>query len=491
MKFDLFQDIIERTGGDIYLGVVGPVRTGKSTFIKNFMEILVLPKIDNPYVLERTKDELPQGSAGKTIMTTEPKFIPDEAIEVKLAENITMRVRLVDCVGYSVPGAVGYDDQGEQRMVSTPWFDYPIPFEEAAETGTRKVIQEHSTIGIVITTDGTVTDLPRDNYIDAENQVIAELKEIGKPFVIILNSTRPFSQSTLHLKEELTQLHQVPVVSLNCLELSESDVNLLFKEVLFEFPVQEININLPGWVEALEPSHWLVEEYTSVIREHILNVERVRDIETAIEEIKNYEIIEEVFMRNVELGSGCAFVEVTAPHELYEKILSDISGVEIEDQVDLIKVMQEFSYAKREYDKIALALEQVKEDGYGIVAPSLEEIVLEEPEIIRQGGRFGVRLQANAPSLHLIKVDIKSEFTPVVGTEKQSEDLVNYLLDEFSEDPQKLWESNLFGKSLYELVKEGFASKLDNMPYNARRRLQETLEKIINEGGGGLIVIIL
>ena len=491
MKFDLFQDIIERTGGDIYLGVVGPVRTGKSTFIKNFMEILVLPKIDNHYVLERTKDELPQGSAGKTIMTTEPKFIPDEAIEVKLAENISMRVRLVDCVGYSVPGAVGYDDQGEQRMVSTPWFDYPIPFEEAAETGTRKVIQEHSTIGIVVTTDGTVTDIPRESYIEAENRVIAELKEIGKPFVIILNSTRPFSQSTLHLKEELAQTHEVPVVSLNCLELSESDINLIFKEVLFEFPVQEININLPGWVEALDPSHWLVEEYTSVIRDHILNVERIRDIEKAIEQIKEYNIIEDVLMRNVELGSGSAFVEVTAPHELYEKILSDISGVEIEDQVDLIKVMQEFSHAKREYDKIALALEQVKEDGYGIVAPSLEEIVLEEPEIIRQGGRFGVRLQANAPSLHLIKVDIKSEFTPVVGTEKQSEDLVNYLLEEFSEDPQKLWESNLFGKSLYELVKEGFSSKLDNMPYNARTRLQETLEKIINEGGGGLIVIIL
>jgi len=491
VKFDLYKDIIERTGGDIYLGVVGPVRSGKSTFIKKFMEILVLPNIDNPYVLERTKDELPQGSAGKTIMTTEPKFIPDESIEVKLNDNITMRVRLVDCVGYTVMGAVGYDDQGEQRMVSTPWFDHSIPFEEAAERGTRKVIEDHSTIGIVVTTDGSFTEIPRENYVEAEGRVIEELKEIGKPFAVILNSTRPFSQNTLSLKEELEQKYDVPVVTLNCLELSESDINLLFKEVLYEFPVQEISINLPSWVEVLDASYWVVDEYTRVVRDHLLNVERLRDIQSSVEEIMKYDIVEEVFVRNIELGSGSALIEITAPQDLYEKILSDICGIEIGDQADLLKVMRDFSFAKKEYDKIAQALEKVKEDGYGIVPPLLDEIVLEEPEIIRQGSRFGVRLQASAPSLHIIRVNIKSDFTPIVGTEKQSEELVNYLTEEFTENPDKLWESNLFGKSLYELVRDGISGKLNNMPPNAQLKFQGTLEKIINEGSGGLIVIIL
>lgn len=491
MKFDLFKDIIERTGGDIYLGVVGPVRTGKSTFIKKFMEILVLPNIDNPHVLERTKDELPQGSAGKTIMTTEPKFVPDEAIEIKLEENISMRVRLVDCVGYTVPGAVGYDDEGKRRMVSTPWFDEPVPFEQAAETGTRKVIQDHSTIGVVITTDGTITDIPRESYIEAERRVISELKEIGKPFVVVLNSAMPFSESTQQLQQELSQKYEVPVVSLNCLELEESSINLLFKEILYEFPVQEININLPSWVEALEPSHELSIEYTDIVREHLLNVERLRDIETAVEEIRKYDIVEEAVIRTIEPGRGYALVEITAPQELYDKILSQICEVEIEDQADLLKVLKEFAYARKEFNKIAQALQDVKEKGYGIVPPFLEEISLEEPEIIRQGSRFGVRLQASAPSLHMIRVDIKSDFTPIVGTEKQSEELVNYLLEEFAENPEKLWESNLFGKSLYELVKDGISGKLSNMPANAQQKLRETLERILNEGSGGLIVIIL
>jgi stage IV sporulation protein A len=491
VKFDLFQDIVERTGGDIYLGVVGPVRTGKSTFIKKFMEILVLPNIDNPHVLERTKDELPQGSAGKTIMTTEPKFIPDEAIEITLAENITMRVRLVDCVGYTVPGAVGYDDEGSQRMVSTPWFEHPIPFEEAAEIGTQKVINEHSTIGFVVTTDGTITDLDRENYIMAEQRVIAELREIGKPFVIILNSSKPYSQSTIELKNELAREYEVPVVALNCLELNENDINLIFKEVLFEFPVQEISINLPSWIEVLEPAHWVVKEFTAVIREHVLSAEKIRDVETSIIALEKNDLIENAQVKNIELGSGSAFIEITAPQELYDKVLSEICGTEIEDQADLLKIVKDYSHAKREYDKVAQALEEVKENGYGIMPPLLEEISLEEPEIIRQGGRFGVRLQASAPSLHMIKVDIKSEFTPIVGTEKQSEELVNYLMEEYAENPQKLWESNLLGKSLYELVRDGISGKLGNMPQSAQNKLQETLEKIINEGSGGIIVIIL
>ncbi len=491
MKFNLYEDIIERTGGDIYLGVVGPVRTGKSTFIKKFMEILVLPNIENAYIQERTRDELPQGSAGKTIMTTEPKFIPDEAIEISLAENISMRVRLVDCVGYTVPEAVGYNDGEEKRMVSTPWFDEPIPFEQAAEEGTRKVIKEHSTIGVVITTDGTITDIPRDNYVDAERRVIDELKEIGKPFVIILNSVSPSSEKAVNLKEELSEEYGVPVVPLNCLQLTESDIKLIFKEVLYEFPVQEISINLPSWIEVLDPSHWLVVEYTKTIRENVLHVERLREVQSAIEEIRKLDIIEDAVLINVELGSGSTCLEISAPPQLYDKVLSEICGVEIEDQADLIKTLQDFSYAKKEYDKIAEAMVQVRENGYGIVPPMLDEIVLEEPEIIRQGGRFGVRMQASAPSLHLLSVNIKSEFTPVVGTEKQSEDLANYLMEEYSENPQKLWESNLFGKSLYEMVRDGISNKLDNMPPHAQHKLKETLEKIMNEGSGGLIVIIL
>ncbi|NMB35817.1 MAG: stage IV sporulation protein A [Firmicutes bacterium] len=491
MKFDLFEEIIERTGGDIYLGVVGPVRTGKSTFIKKFMEKLVLPNIDDPLLLERTTDELPQGSAGKTIMTTEPKFIPDEAISIKLAENIQMNVRLVDCVGYMVPGAIGYDDEGRQRMVFTPWFEDPIPFEEAAEIGTRKVIQDHSTIGIVVTTDGTITEIPREQYIDAETRVINELKEIGKPFVVILNTTSPSSASALQLKEELTEKYGVPVVPLNCLLLNEENINLLFREILYEFPVQEISISLPTWVEVLEKNHWAVEEYTAVIREHLLSIERLRDIEPSLEKVREHELIERVTVRNIELGRGLAYIEITAPQELYERVLSEICGIEIEDQADLLKMIKDFSFAQREYSKIAQALDEAETTGYGIVPPLLEEIYLEEPEIIRQGNRFGVRLQASAPSLHIIRVPIRSEFTPIIGSEKQSEELVSYLLDEFEESPEKLWESNLFGKSLYELVKEGIAGKLENMPPHAQQKLQETLGKVINEGGGGLIVVIL
>jgi len=491
VKFDLFEEIIERTGGDIYLGVVGPVRTGKSTFIKKFMEKLVLPNIDDPLLLERTTDELPQGSAGKTIMTTEPKFIPDEAISIKLAENIQMNVRLVDCVGYMVPGAIGYDDEGRQRMVFTPWFEDPIPFEEAAEIGTRKVIQDHSTIGIVVTTDGTITEIPREQYIDAETRVINELKEIGKPFVVILNTTSPSSASALQLKEELTEKYGVPVVPLNCLLLNEENINLLFREILYEFPVQEISISLPTWVEVLEKNHWAVEEYTAVIREHLLSIERLRDIEPSLEKVREHELIERVTVRNIELGRGLAYIEITAPQELYERVLSEICGIEIEDQADLLKMIKDFSFAQREYSKIAQALDEAETTGYGIVPPLLEEIYLEEPEIIRQGNRFGVRLQASAPSLHIIRVPIRSEFTPIIGSEKQSEELVSYLLDEFEESPEKLWESNLFGKSLYELVKEGIAGKLENMPPHAQQKLQETLGKVINEGGGGLIVVIL
>lgn len=491
VKFDLIQHIVERTGGDIYLGVVGPVRTGKSTFIKKFMELVVIPNIADPADQERARDELPQSSAGRTIMTTEPKFIPDEAIEIKIRENISMRVRLVDCVGYAVPGAVGYDDEGSPRMVTTPWFDYDIPFEEAAEVGTRKVITDHSTIGIVVTTDGSIADIPRTDYIDAEERVINELKELGKPFVILLNSARPYSQEALALKEELAEAHDVPVITFNAQQLVEEDINVIFQEVLYEFPVREVNINLPSWVEVLEDEHWLRTNYNDIIRESVVDVTRLRDVDGMVETLSTKEIVANIVLKEMDLGTGKAVIDIQASEELFEQILSEICGIEIDDQADLLRILKDSTAAKREYDKIAGALEQVRETGYGIVPPLLEEMTLEEPEIVRQGGRFGVRLRASAPSLHVVRVDVKSEFAPIVGTERQSEELVNYIMGEFEESPEKIWQSDIFGKSLYSVVQDGISTKLDNMPPNAQEKLQETLEKIINEGNGGLIAIIL
>ncbi len=491
VKFDLLQHLVERTGGDIYLGVVGPVRTGKSTFIKKFMELLVIPNIKDKNDQERARDELPQGSAGRTIMTTEPKFIPDEAIEVTIRDNITMRVRLVDCVGYAVDGAVGYEDEGNPRMVNTPWFDYDIPFEEAAEVGTRKVIDDHSTIGIVVTTDGTITEIPRHEYLDAEQRVIDELTELGKPFIILLNSTRPYSQEALEVKEELVEKYNVPVIPLNAVQLMEEDINIVFQEVLYEFPVREVSINLPVWVEVLEEDHWLRQEYAAGIKENVIRVNRLRDIDGMVEGLSVYDIVESIQLKEMSLGTGKAVIDIQAPDTLFEKILSEICGIEIKDQADLLQTLKVSVLAKREYDKLAEAMEQVRETGYGIVPPMLEEMSLEEPEIIRQGGRFGVKLRASAPSLHIIRVDVKSEFSPIVGTEKQSEDLVNYLMNEFEENPEKLWQSEIFGKSLHAVVRDGIGNKLGNMPPNAQEKLQETLEKIINEGSGGLIAIIL
>lgn len=492
MEFDLYKDIVERTGGDIYLGVVGPVRTGKSTFIRKSMELFVLPKIEDLNELERIRDELPQGSAGKTIMTTEPKFVPDEAVEIEVKENINMRIRFVDCVGYTVPGAVGYEDEEDgPRMVSTPWFDYDIPFQEAAELGTRKVIAEHSTIGIVMTTDGTITEIPREHYVEAEERVINELKEIGKPFVIILNSAEPDFPETQDLKEELSSLYGVPVIALSCLEINKEDLNNILEEALYEFPVQDLFFNLPDWVEVLHADHWLKQNFNECIEENTAAINKVREVHGIVENLEQYIFVEKAALSDLDLGRGEVTISVEAEPGLFQKVLSEFAGEEIDSDADILRVVRDYAAAKKEFDKLEDALEQVKEVGYGIVPPQLEEMTLDEPEIIRQGGRFGVRLRASAPSLHLIRVDVKSEVSPVVGSERQSEDLVNYLLSEFEESPEKLWESQIFGKSLHSLVQDGITSKLGNMPLNAQEKLQQTLEKIINEGSGGLIAIIL
>jgi stage IV sporulation protein A len=489
-NFDLFRDIAERTGGDIYIGAVGPARTGKSTFIKKFMEALVLPNIADPYERERTKDTLPQSGGGRTIMTTEPKFIPDEAVEITIKENVTVNIRMVDCVGYTVPGAIGYEDENGPRMVLTPWFDYEIPFEEAAEIGTRKVIAEHSTIGLVVLTDGSILDIPRDNYIEAEHRVISELKELQKPFLVILNSVRPNSKEARELAAKLEGEYDVPVLPVNCAELSQEDIYAILQEVLYEFPVKEVNITLPKWIEELESKHWLRTKFEDAINDVVQYVRRLRDIDRAIDDLNSYEFVEEVILQDMDLGTGLAVIEMTARGDLFYQILEEITGMNLEGEHTLLRLMRQLVVAKREYDKVAEGLEQVRATGYGIVSPGIDEMILAEPEVIRQGSRFGVRLKAIAPSIHLIRTDVNAEISPIIGTEKQSEEFINYMMSEFEGDPQKIWRSQIFGKSLNDLVRESIAGKLHAMPENAQQKIQETLTKIVNEGNGGLICII-
>ena len=490
-KLKLYEDIAKRTDGDIYVGVVGPVRTGKSTFIKKFMDLLVIPNIDNNYKKERAKDELPQSAAGKTIMTTEPKFIPNEAVQIKIDNSISLKTRLVDCVGYLVNNAIGYLEDDMPRMVKTPWSDEEIPFEQAAEIGTRKVIQEHSTIGILVTTDGTITDIPRDDYIQAEERVVSELQALHKPFVIVLNSVNPDSNETKLLANELREKYSTSVIPVSCEDLSLDNINKIFGEILYEFPIEQININFPRWVDHLDSSHWLKKELYAEIKDTFFDTKRLKSISNKIDSLKATEIISETRLNDISLGTGEVTITIYLLEELFYKIISEISGITITNEGDLFSSITDFSRIKQEYDKISTALEEVKSKGYGIVTPSIDELVLGEPEMVKQGSRFGVKLKATAPSIHMIRANIETEVSPIVGSERQSEELVNYLLSEFENEPKKIWESNIFGKSLHELVNEGLQSKLYHMPEEAQGKLQETLERIINEGSGGLICIIL
>ncbi|RAP30706.1 hypothetical protein C2W64_01902 [Brevibacillus laterosporus] len=490
-RIDIFKDIAERTGGDIYLGIVGPVRTGKSTFIKRFMEQAVIPNIPSEADRIRATDELPQSASGKTIMTTEPKFVPNQAVQINVTEGLNINVRLVDCVGYTVAGAKGFEDENGPRMVNTPWYEEPVPFEEAAEVGTRKVIQEHSTIGIVVTTDGSIAEIPREGYVDAEERVVAELKEVGKPFVILINSTRPRSEETQALRLELQEKYDVPAVALSVDSMTESEILLILKEVLFEFPVHEVNVNLPSWVMVLEGGHWLRQNYEEAVGETVKDIRRLRDVDRVVGQFNEYEFIEKAALAGMDMGHGVAEIDLVAPDYLYDQILMEIVGEEISGKDHLLRIMQEFAHAKREYDQVAEALHMVRSTGYGIAAPSLHEMTLDEPEMIRQGPRFGVRLKATAPSIHMIRVDVESEFAPIIGTEKQSEELVRYLMQDFDKDPLAIWNSDIFGRSLHSIVREGIQAKILMMPDNARYKLQETLGRIINEGSGGLIAIIL
>ena len=455
------------------------------------MDLLVIPNIDNDYKKERAKDELPQSSGGRTIMTTEPKFVPNEAVEITLDNNLKLKTRLVDCVGYLIPNSIGYSEDDRPRMVKTPWQEAEMPFEQAAEIGTKKVIEEHSTIGILITTDGSFSEIPREDYISAEERVVSELKAINKPFIIVLNSVHPESSDTKALSASLCEKYGSTVLPINCAELDISDINNIFSKILYEFPVSQVNFSLPKWINGLDFTHPVKQELFNQIETAFNSISLLKDTTTCRNQINQTNLITGTNIDNIELGTGIVNISITLKDELFYQVLSQMTGVDIQNEGDLFFILSDLAKTKTKYNKIADALNDVERKGYGIVTPSIDELILDEPEMVKQGSRFGVKLKATAPSLHIIKADIETEVSPIVGSEKQSEELVNYLLSEFENDPQKIWTSNIFGKSLHELVNEGLQTKLNKMPEEAQMKLQETLERIVNEGSGGLICIIL
>lgn len=488
---NIYSDIAERCGGNIYIGVVGPVRCGKSTFIKKFMENLVLPSIEDENVKRRTLDEMPQSAQGKTVMTTEPKFVPDEPVRISLDEGASMNVKMIDCVGYIVPEAMGLLENGETRLVNTPWSESPMPFADAAELGTKKVICEHSTIAVAVTCDGSITDIPRESYIEAERRVLEELKAQNKPFVIILNSSHPEDPDTHTLALELEETYLAPVALVNCLELDADDIREILALTLSEFPVHQINVNMPKWCRALDSDHEIRKSVRDYIYSKVKDISKVSELKGIFDRECECKYIESIDSESIDLSCGDVCLEVKLKDGLFYNTVSELTGLDITDEAQMIKTMAELAEIKGKYDRIAEALASAEEKGYGIVMPKVEDLKLEEPEIVKQSGTYGVKLRASAPSLHIIKAGIETEISPVVGTEQQSEDLVKMMLEDFEENPAKIWESNIFGKTLYELVNDGLHAKLENMPDDAQSKLSETLGRIINEGSGGLICIIL
>lgn len=487
----IYKDIATRTGGDIYIGIVGPVRTGKSTFIKRFMENCVLPQIEDAATRSRATDEMPQSGSGKAVMTTEPKFVPDEAVRIEMESGFGFRVKLIDCVGFPIADALGLTEENEPRLVNTPWSESAIPFEDAATLGTQKVIRDHATIGIVITTDGSIGDFSRDCYTQAEEKVILEMKETGKPFIILVNSQHPESDETISLCHLMQEKYRVAALPINAFSLTEEDIHTILKKIVLEFPLNRVLLKIPKWVLSSDASEEIRDHIDKVAKEEFFKPEKTGDIFLAVEELKKEEMIERIKIASADLGTGKIAVEIGLKQEVFYRVLSQSGGMEIRDEEDLILKFGTLAKTKAKFDKIEKALNEVDETGYGIVTPSIEDLTLEEPEIVKQAGGYGVKLKASAPSIHMIKANIRAEISPIVGSERQSEDIVKFLLEEFEEDPAKIWQSNMFGKSLYELVNEGLNTKLNHMPQDARGKLAETLQKIINDGSGGLICIIL
>ena len=485
-KYEIIKNIAKRSGGDIYLGVVGAVRTGKSTFIKRVIETLVVPNIEDEYEKKRALDEVPQSAAGKTIMTTEPKFVPNNTAKIKV-DDVECNIKLIDCVGYMINNAIGATDENGPRMVKTPWYTEEIPFTEAAEIGTEKVIKEHSTIGIVVTSDGSFGEFQRDDYIESEKRVIEELKDLNKPFIVVLNSTHPTLPDTEKIKKELEEKYNVPILPINIETMTEKDMYNILREALYEFPVLEVRINMPEWISILNPDNEIKKSYINSIKESTLNIDKIKDIEKITNQFLNNENIEKAYLSDIDTSTGIITVNLNAPVELYNRTLKDLINVDIKSKADLLNLFQEYNTAKKEYDSIKYALKMVKQTGYGIATPSIEDMKLDKPEIIKQGTRFGVKLKAVAPSIHLIKVDVESTFEPIIGSEVQSKELIDYL----NNNNNDIWKSEIFGRSLESIVQEGIQSKINLMPDNIRFKLQNTLSKVVNKGSNNVITIVI
>lgn len=489
-KQEIIKNIAKRSGGDIYLGVVGAVRTGKSTFIKRMVETLIVPNIEDEYERKRALDEIPQSAAGKTIMTTEPKFVPNNTAKIKI-DDFTCNIKLIDCVGYMIDKALGATDENGPRMVKTPWYTEEIPFIEAAEIGTEKVIKDHSTIGIVITTDGSIGEFERGDYIEAETRVIEELKSIGKPFIVILNSTHPTLPETQRMAEALKEEHQIPVLPISIEAMNEKDMYDILREALYEFPVLEVKVNMPEWIAILNPNHPVKENYINAIRESVIEIDKLKDIEHITEHFLNNTMIEKAYLSEVDPATGIITITLTAPANLYNEVLTDIIKIDVKNKADLLALFQEFNTAKKEYDQIKYALKMVKQTGYGVATPSIEDMKLDKPEIVKQGPRYGVKLKAVAPSIHMIRVDVESTFEPIIGSEVQSKELIDYLTKDKDKNPSEIWKSEIFGRSLDSIVQEGIQSKINMMPDNIRLKLQTTLTKVVNKGSSNMIAIVI
>ncbi len=485
---NIYRDIAARTEGNIYIGVVGPVRTGKSTLIKRIMEALVIPNIEDTYRKERAKDELPQSGSGRTIMTSEPKFIPEEAVEISPDGTAKLRIRMIDSVGYMVDGAVGADEDGVPRMVTTPWFDYEIPMTDAAELGTRKVMQEHCSIGLVVTTDGSITDIPRQDYLTAEKKAIEDMKATGKPFLVIVNSQNPDSEAAQAVKQYIWDSFGLEAFTADCQALEVGDINALLQKLLYAFPMCQLQVHLPRWMDALEPEHPVKNALYEALLTRAQQISELAQAEATLQKLTELEQVLDFSVRSIDLGTGTVVCALSFPEKLFYEILSSRCGLSIENDSQLMSILTELSAIKTEYDKISDALSSVNATGYGIVMPTADQMTLQKPEVVRKNGAYGVRLKAGAPSIHMIRVDIDTEINPMVGDEKQSQELIDYLM---GEDPDKLWQSNIFGKSVYALIQDGLTSKLIRTPEEVRARFRGTLSRVVNEGASGLICLIL